>query len=71
MLTISPLHSYTVRNSLRYVVRVRVRGSSLTKNSVREGVYIVGTLWVRCTSNIILGEPVCESTMNWFVRTGL
>jgi len=42
-----------VRNSLWYVVRVRVSGTSLIKNSVRGRVYIVGTLWVRGTSHII------------------
>jgi len=46
-------HSHMVRDSLWYVVRVRVRSTSLIENSVRGRVYIVGTLWVRGTSNII------------------
>jgi F-box/leucine-rich repeat protein 2/20 len=32
MVLMSPSHSHTVRNSLRYAVRVRVRGSQLSKN---------------------------------------
>jgi hypothetical protein len=37
-------HSHMVRNSLWYMVQIRVRDLQLQKNLVREGIYIIGPL---------------------------
>jgi hypothetical protein len=57
-------HSHTVRNSLRYVVRIRVRGSPLLKNSVRKGVYRVGTLGFVVSLNLIISILLITKLFN-------
>jgi hypothetical protein len=47
-------HSHTVQSSLWFVVRIRVRGSQSSKNSVRKEVYRVGTLGFVVCINIII-----------------
>jgi hypothetical protein len=42
-------HSHTVRNSLWYAVRIRVRGSQLLKNSVRGDIQSRYASWIHGT----------------------
>jgi hypothetical protein len=49
-----------VRNSFWYVVRIWVHGSSFSKNSLREKVYIIDTLWVRGTLKYNIGALVLK-----------
>jgi len=49
-------HSHIIRGSLRYVVRVRVRGTQPFKELGMWGVYIVGTLfWFAVRANVLIG----------------